>query len=116
MGKSVGMLTGQAEPTIIQPPMYKKRFIAAMERYFMTVPVSTERKIVVVIFLFFTNFLFSYIMMACEFLLYCTVMYDIGLYCIVLFCLYLITVNYTKYFTNRYLICFTPLPCLPAAA
>ena len=43
MGKSVGMLTGQAEPTIIQPPMYKKRFKAAMERYFMTVPVSTER-------------------------------------------------------------------------
>ena len=39
MGKSVGMLTGQAEPTIIQPPMYKKRFTAAMERYFMTVPV-----------------------------------------------------------------------------
>jgi 1-phosphatidylinositol-3-phosphate 5-kinase len=38
MGKSVGMLTGQAEPTIIQPPQYKKRFSLAMERYFMTVP------------------------------------------------------------------------------
>jgi 1-phosphatidylinositol-3-phosphate 5-kinase len=38
MGKSVGMLTGQAEPTIIQPPMYKKRFNAAMERYFMDIP------------------------------------------------------------------------------
>ena len=38
MGKSVGMLTGQAEPTIIQPPMYKKRFNAAMERYFMSIP------------------------------------------------------------------------------
>jgi 1-phosphatidylinositol-3-phosphate 5-kinase len=31
-------LTGQAEPTIIQPPQYKKRFSLAMERYFMTVP------------------------------------------------------------------------------
>ena len=40
MGKSVGMLTGQAEPTIIQPSMYRKRFNAAMERYFMTIPVS----------------------------------------------------------------------------
>lgn len=38
MGKSVTMLTGQAEPTIIQPPQYKKRFYLAMERYFMTVP------------------------------------------------------------------------------
>jgi 1-phosphatidylinositol-3-phosphate 5-kinase len=38
MGKSVGMLTGQAEPTIIQPPQYRKRFSLAMERYFMTVP------------------------------------------------------------------------------
>jgi len=38
MGKSVGMLTGQAEPTIIQPPQYCKRFGAAMERYFMPVP------------------------------------------------------------------------------
>ena len=38
MGKSVGMLTGQAEPTIIQPPQYCRRFSAAMERYFMPVP------------------------------------------------------------------------------
>jgi len=38
MGKSVGMLTGQAEPTIIQPPQYRKRFSAAVERYFMSVP------------------------------------------------------------------------------
>lgn len=38
MGKSVGMLTGQAEPTIIQPSQYRKRFTLAMERYFMTVP------------------------------------------------------------------------------
>ncbi len=38
MGKSVGMLTGQAEPTIIQPSQYRKRFSLAMERYFMTVP------------------------------------------------------------------------------
>jgi 1-phosphatidylinositol-3-phosphate 5-kinase len=35
---SVGMLTGQAEPTIIQPSQYRKRFTLAMERYFMTVP------------------------------------------------------------------------------
>lgn len=38
MGKSVGMLTGQAEPTIIQPSQYRKRFSLAMEKYFMTVP------------------------------------------------------------------------------
>ena len=38
MGKSVGMLTGQAEPTIIQPPQYRNRFQTAMDRYFMTVP------------------------------------------------------------------------------
>lgn len=34
----VGMLTGQADPTIIPPPQYRKRFSLAMERYFMTVP------------------------------------------------------------------------------
>ena len=39
MGKSVGtMIAGQAEPTVIQPPQYRKRFQNAMERYFMTVP------------------------------------------------------------------------------
>ncbi len=38
VGKSVGMLTGQAEPTIIQPPQYRKRFASAMDKYFMTVP------------------------------------------------------------------------------
>ena len=32
MGKSVGMLTGQAEPTIIQPAQYRNRFRLAMER------------------------------------------------------------------------------------
>lgn len=32
------MLTGQADPTIIPPPQYRKRFSLAMERYFMTVP------------------------------------------------------------------------------
>ena len=35
MGKS---MIAQAEPTIIQPPQYKKRFRTAMERYFMSVP------------------------------------------------------------------------------
>jgi len=38
MGKSVGMLAGQQEPTIIQPPQYRKRFNTAMERYFLTCP------------------------------------------------------------------------------
>jgi hypothetical protein len=38
MGKSVGMIAGQAEPTIIQPSQYRKRFSLAMERYFMTIP------------------------------------------------------------------------------
>lgn len=38
MGKSVGMIAGQAEPTIIQPSQYKKRFRLAMERNFMAVP------------------------------------------------------------------------------
>ena len=38
MGKSVGMIAGQAEPTVIQPPNYRNRFQAAMERYFMMVP------------------------------------------------------------------------------
>ena len=39
MGKSVGMIAGQAEPTVIQPPNYRNRFqAAAMERYFMMVP------------------------------------------------------------------------------
>jgi len=38
MGKSVGMIAGQAEPTVIQPPNYKNRFQAAMHRYFMMVP------------------------------------------------------------------------------
>jgi hypothetical protein len=38
MGKSVGMIAGQAEPTIIQPPAYRNRFQNAMQRYFMMVP------------------------------------------------------------------------------
>ena len=38
MGKSVGMIAGQAEPTIIQPSQYKRRFRLAMERNFMAVP------------------------------------------------------------------------------
>ena len=39
MGKSVGMLTGQAEPTIIQPTQYRKRFTEKLgERYFISVP------------------------------------------------------------------------------
>ena len=38
MGKSVGMIAGQAEPTIVQPSQYKNRFRLAMERNFMGVP------------------------------------------------------------------------------
>jgi hypothetical protein len=40
MGKSTaGLLTGgSTETTIIQPAQYRKRFQAAMEKYFMTVP------------------------------------------------------------------------------
>ena len=38
MSKSVGMIAGQAEPTVIQPPNYRNRFQAAMTRYFMMVP------------------------------------------------------------------------------
>lgn len=35
---SVGMLTGQAEPTIIQPTNYRRRFTLALDKYFMAVP------------------------------------------------------------------------------
>ncbi|CAM9116995.1 unnamed protein product [Discosporangium mesarthrocarpum] len=38
MGKSVSMIAGQAEPTIVQPSLYKNRFKQAMDRYFMMVP------------------------------------------------------------------------------
>ncbi len=38
VGKSIPMVVGSEAPTIIQPPLYKVRFINAMERYFMTVP------------------------------------------------------------------------------
>lgn len=38
VGKSIPMVVGSEAPTIIQPPLYKTRFINAMERYFMTVP------------------------------------------------------------------------------
>jgi len=38
MGKSVGMMVGKDEPTVIPPLHYRKRFQTAMERYFMTVP------------------------------------------------------------------------------
>ena len=37
VGKSVGMIAGQAEPTIIQPIQYRKRFLSAMDRYFMPI-------------------------------------------------------------------------------
>jgi 1-phosphatidylinositol-3-phosphate 5-kinase len=37
VGKSVGMIAGQASPTIIEPALYSKRFVEAMQRYFMPV-------------------------------------------------------------------------------
>ena len=38
MGKSVGMIAGQAEPTVIQPQPYRARFLGAMEKYFAGIP------------------------------------------------------------------------------
>lgn len=38
VGKSIPMVVGGEAPTIIQPNLYKARFINAMTRYFMTVP------------------------------------------------------------------------------
>ncbi|CAM9558075.1 unnamed protein product [Chrysoparadoxa australica] len=38
MGKSVSMIAGQAEPTIVQPSLYRSRFQMAMDRYFVSVP------------------------------------------------------------------------------
>jgi 1-phosphatidylinositol-3-phosphate 5-kinase len=40
VGKSMGMIAGQAEPTIIQPLPYRNRFQAAMDKYFMAIPDS----------------------------------------------------------------------------
>lgn len=36
--KQVGMIAGQAAPTIVPPQLYKRRFRQAMDRYFMAVP------------------------------------------------------------------------------
>ncbi len=39
LGKGgVGVITGQAEPTVVQPQQYCKRFNNAMDQYFMAVP------------------------------------------------------------------------------
>jgi hypothetical protein len=38
VGKSVGMILEDRQPTVIQPSHYKTRFQTAMERYFQTVP------------------------------------------------------------------------------
>eukprot|EP00605_Chrysophyceae_sp_TOSAG23-4_P001064 GSChrysophyteH1.ASY1.ANO1.1169.1 assembled CDS len=38
VGKSVGMIAGQAEPTIVSAAQYCRRFNTAMEKYFMAVP------------------------------------------------------------------------------
>ena len=40
VGKSVQMIAGAQQPTIIQPSLYKNRFQNAMERYFTTVPTK----------------------------------------------------------------------------
>ena len=48
VGKSVGMIAGQAAPTIVSPVQYCRRFNEAMEKYFMAVPdhwsYSDDRK------------------------------------------------------------------------
>ena len=40
VGKSVGMIAGAQQPTIIQPNLYKNRFQNAMEKFFTTVPTK----------------------------------------------------------------------------
>ena len=35
--KSVGMIIGEKEPTVIPPDLYKKRFRTSMDSYFITV-------------------------------------------------------------------------------
>jgi len=40
VGKSVSMIAGQAAPTIVQPTQYSKRFVDAMQQYFMPMPSS----------------------------------------------------------------------------
>ena len=36
--KQVGMIAGQALPTVVAPTRYRERFRAHMDRYFMLVP------------------------------------------------------------------------------
>lgn len=43
VGKSVSMITGQSSPTIIEPTQYAKRFLEAMQRYVMPVPLHAFR-------------------------------------------------------------------------
>ncbi|DBA02377.1 TPA: hypothetical protein N0F65_007196 [Lagenidium giganteum] len=44
VSKSVGMIAGQASPTIIEPNQYAKRFLEATHRYFMPVaPISSPQ-------------------------------------------------------------------------
>ena len=38
--KSVGMIIGEKEPTVIPPNLYKKRFRLSMDSYFITVGTS----------------------------------------------------------------------------
>jgi 1-phosphatidylinositol-3-phosphate 5-kinase len=40
VGKSIPMVVGSEAPTIIQPPLYKARFTAAMDKYFFSVPTK----------------------------------------------------------------------------
>lgn len=37
--KSVGMIIGEKEPTVIPPNLYKKRFRLSMDSYFITVVI-----------------------------------------------------------------------------
>ena len=40
VGKSVSMIAGAQQPTIIQPQAYKMRFQNAMEKFFTTTPTK----------------------------------------------------------------------------
>lgn len=45
--KTVGVVVGQARPTIQQPEEYRRRFIEALERYFQTAPDQSASSMIV---------------------------------------------------------------------
>lgn len=42
--KSMGMIIGEKEPTVIPPNLYKKRFRLSMDNYFITVIIWNGTK------------------------------------------------------------------------